>query len=156
MSVNNSANNLMYGDGNPVPSGAIGEYISSSILISLSVPLVSGVSKNITSIILTPGLNGSSRWEVRGLVAFNPSLLTTSTSMLGGLNTVSNTFPIIGAENNSSGINLSISAGQSVMNNIGPMSLTVSVNTTIYLIGYSTFILGTMSVYGFISATRVS
>lgn len=150
--TNNSVNNKLFGTttNDNASSGFVGEYVSSSILIGSAVSLSSGSASNVTSISLSAG-----DWMVYGLVVFNPSGLATSTIQRCGINTTSATMPTLGSENNVSGLNIAFAAGQGGYFNVGSTRISIASTTTIFLVSTATFLLGTMSAYGFIGARRI-
>jgi hypothetical protein len=133
-----------------VTAGDVGEYISSSILLGSAVSLVSSTAKTITSISLTAG-----DWDISASFITNPAASTTSTSVGMGISTVTNTFGTVGAENNFAEVNGTFGANVIQALSNGRMRLSLSTTTTVYLIGYATFAVSTMSGYGFIGARRV-
>lgn len=152
MATNNAINNIIYGTttNDNAAAGQVGEYISSSILVGSAVSLTTATSANITSISLTAG-----DWDVEGMVIFNPNALTTTTSLQMGISQTSATLPTLGAENNSNINTQSFSAGLSQSLSCGPMRISLSATTTIYLVAQAAFAINTMSGYGFIGARRV-
>lgn len=138
------------GTNNNAPTGYVGEYISSSVLSGSAVSLTSAVPANITSISLTAG-----DWEVAGTVASLPNAATTTSRMVSGISRTSATFETVGAENNIQIKNETGSAGQTFAMGVGPMRISVSATTTVYLLMNCTFAISTLSGYGFIGARRV-
>lgn len=132
-------------NGNAIPSGAIGQVITSSVASGSAVAATTGSNVNVTSISLTAG-----SWVISGIVNFtgmttatiqNASISTTSaTQGTAGLNKVSTTF----SSTTLSDISLSIPS----------YPLDVSGSTTVYLVGGGTYSAGTGKVYGSITATR--
>lgn len=131
-------------------AGNVGQYISSSVLAGSAVSLTTATAANVTSISLTAG-----DWDVRGMVAFIPGAGTTSTIQYAAISTTSATLPTIGAENNFSGLAITFAGSQFSVQNVGPMRLSLSGTTTVYLIAQANFAVSTMSAYGFIGARRV-
>lgn len=134
-------------------AGSVGEYISSSVPVASAVTLTTGIGKTITSITLTAG-----DWDVSGMVVFSPSTTSNASYFFAGISTTNNTIPVAGNENNVSGATNTggagtFGAGIGLMPAVGPTRLSLSGNTSVYLVGQSGFT-GTMSVYGFIGARR--
>ena len=126
---------------------SVGEYVESVIAAGSSVTLTTGEVANITSISLTAG-----DWDVFGSWVTAPASGTTSSNRQGAINTTSATLP----------------AGQYVSKSIATLAgtendgfavpmqrLSLSGTTTVYLVGFSTFAVSTMAMYGFIGARRV-
>lgn len=129
--------------------GSVGEYMSSSVSTSTTINLTNNTAKTISGITLSPG-----DWDVWGLVGYtNASTTTITTYIANGLSTVIDTFP---SQPNEGG------AVDSYINRTGGSAgslfcqrrYTCSINTTIYLIGYASFTVSTMSAYGTIAARR--
>lgn len=133
-------------------AGNVGEYISSSVLAGAAVPLtVSGTTYNITSISLTAG-----DWDVTATGWSNPAAGTISQSFFAAISTTSATLPTAGAENNMAGFGNDTPAANAFFGvGVGPMRLSLSGTTTVYLVANSVFSVSTISAYGFISARRV-
>lgn len=136
---------------NNAPAGYVGEYISSGVLAGSAVSLSSGVTANVTSISLTAG-----DWMVSGSVQGSPGGGTTTNSWYVGISTVSATLPTIGAENNEAGFtNIGNIANLSTCVTAGPLRLSLSGTTTVYLVVNSVFAVSTSAAYGFIGARRI-
>lgn len=127
----------------------VGEYVSSSVLVGSAVSLTTATPANVTSISLTAG-----DWRVSSIVIFNPNALTTSSDLRMGMSTTSATMPTLGAQNNSSFITQTFSAGLTQSLSAGSMRISLSATTTVYLVAQATFAVNTMTTYGFIGATR--
>lgn len=134
-------------------AGNIGEFVSSSVLIGSAVPLTNNVNANITSIVLTSG-----DWDISANVYSAMAGSTFMGYLEGAISTVSATLPARGSNGSNglwntdssptlSGANLSITCG--------PVRLSISATTTVYLVGVSTYTTGTNALYGFIGARRV-
>ena len=132
---------------NNANAGAVGEYISSTILSGSAVSLTTGTAANITSITLTAG-----DWDVFGVVQFTPAGGTTVTYIAGSSSTTS------ASNNTQNGFFLGGIASGLVgvlANPIATVRYSVASNTTVYLVAQSQFSGSTMSAYGFIGARRV-
>lgn len=130
-------------------SGCVGEYISSSILSASAVTITSNTPANVTSISLTPG-----DWDVTGTIIVNPGALSVISNIVGGINTVSAALPTYGTENNVGLLNITMAAGVGSIVNMGPLRVSISSNTTVYLVVNSVFTVSTNKAYGFIGARR--
>jgi hypothetical protein len=124
-------------------AGDVGELISSVVLTGAAVPLVSTVSKNITSIVLSPG-----DWDVWGNVTFLfPA--GNSTQLNGWINTVSATPP--DASLSTFFVNLPLNnSGFTVPSYV----INVAVPTTIYLSVQATFTVSCVSGGGLYARRR--
>lgn len=122
------------------PAGTIGEVISAT---SGSTALTSNTFTNLTSIVLTPG-----DWDITGSVTLAASSAV-MTNVFGGLSNVSATAPAAPMYFQYQGpaINAFSLAAPSQRFN-------VSVNTTIYIIGFASFASGTVNAFGGIIARR--
>jgi len=128
------------------PAGFIGETISSFVGAGSAVAVSTGVGANVTSISLTPGV-----WDVSGLLMIKGTLTGTAIDM--SLSTTSATAATFGDNRTAtptmptalSDIGLTISSYRQLLNT----------TTTIYLVVFVTYTVGTATAYGRISATRV-
>lgn len=129
-------------------AGDIGEVIKSENLIGSAVSLVTGVPKTITSIALTAG-----DWDIWGIVLFAPDSGTTSTQLIGGINTTTNLLPTPPS------LPYGLWAG-SIAGATAPaiclhqVPILLSGTTTYYLVAQSTFSASTSTAYGGIYAKR--
>lgn len=138
------------GTNNNAPTGYVGQYISSSVLIASGVSLTTTVAANVTSISLTAG-----DWDVSATINSDPNAATLTQYFLGGINTVSATYPTQGAENNTFGQYMNLTAGQFAQINSGRTRLSLAATTTVYLVVIGGFTINTLKAYGFIGARRV-
>jgi hypothetical protein len=131
-------------------SSAVGEYLTSSV-----GQTTTGISSNtgaiITSIVLTAG-----DWDVRGNGLLSLAASSTCTGFSCGINTVASSLPAV-----SSGGFATIAATLTTGGNpamglmVGPVRVSVSSNTTVYLNAQATFGVSTAGIFGNISARRV-
>lgn len=132
-------------------AGNIGEFISSAIPSGSSVSLTNNTTANVTSISLTAG-----DWDVSGQVAFFCNAATTSSAHIGAISTVSATLPtpgtLAGQAYAQSAVNYT--AGTTPIFATGTTRISLNATTTVYLLGFSTFAVNTMNVYGVITARR--
>lgn len=134
-------------------TGCLGETLSASVASGSAVALTTSTAATVTSITLTPG-----DWDVRGSCGFatggsgTTSVTRVLCSLSGNTNTLDTTigrftdfvFPAFVP---------SAGAGSTIW--VGPERFSVSVNTTVFLVAFSTFTVSTNSAYGKISARRV-
>jgi len=130
------------------PAGFIGEQIRSAVVQGSAVSSANTATTNITSISLTAGI-----WDVSGLIGWTNGALT-GTLLYGSIVTTTGT-------NGTAGDNLVFSpplqtASADVFGVIPAYRLTLSAaTTTVYLTGGGNYTVGTLKLYGRISATRV-
>ncbi len=135
---------VMQGGQTQAPSaGFIGEQIRSAVS---SVSLSSVTTTNITSISLTAGI-----WDVSGNIAFVG--IITGVNFIGVLNTTSATLGTSGDNQSATPTPPTASAESSVC--IPAWRVTLTATTTVYLIARANYSVGTLTVNGRISATRV-
>ena len=127
-------------------AGYIGEQISNS---ALTGTLGNTTATNVTSISLTPGI-----WDVTGMGDFSASGAVTGTSFRLGISTTSATMPGNGGINQ-----LSTPTPPSNLTNSGlclcPQRKTFTATTTVYLVAQANYTVGTVTIQGLITATRV-
>lgn len=132
-------------------AGQIGEKIQASVAPGSAVALTTATYANITSIQLTPG-----DWEVTGQVAFGATA-TGVTQKIGSISLASANLPGGDAQDGSRYVEDCASHNLGTANSypVGPARLSISTNTTVYLVARLIFSGGTGSAHGKISATRV-
>lgn len=141
-------------------SGDVGEYLEANLLTASAVSVTTATPVNITSVVLTPG-----DWDVDAIVDFVPAATTSVTQWNVS---VSNTTATLQSQ----------APSTSAAINIGPFATTtinqaaqvpaaevtisgatvrvsVSANTTIYLVAQAAFTVSTMTAYGSLRARRV-
>lgn len=131
-------------------SGFIGEYISANLAAGSAVSLSAGTAANVTSVSLTAG-----DWDVGGNVLWAFSSPANLTYAIVAIGTTSASLPT--APNG--GAYAGITSATQTFNNVnglccGPMRLSLSTTTTVYLITDVQFTAGTVTAYGFIGARR--
>lgn len=126
-------------------AGYVGEIITSNVTQGSAVPLSNNVAANVTSINLTAG-----DWDVYGWVATNPAGSTTISGFICGQSTTSAT---IGSFTSKSG-GISTGAGNGPQYPIPTQRVSISGNTTVYLIAVVAFSTSTCGAYGYITARR--
>src|SRR5229473_1714729 len=126
-------------------AGEIGEYVQSDIASGSAVSISSSATTNLTSISLTAG-----DWDVSGMLSLFPAATTSITVALAGLTsttasldqTLSRTggsiFSAVVPGNNSNSCHIPI----------GPCRFSLSSTTTIFLVGFTTFSVSTMTMFG--------
>ena len=127
-------------------AGYIGEVISSAVLFGSAVSATSGNNLNVTSISLTAG-----DWDVAAFVGFLFGSNASLTEMTGSSSTVSVT------QQSPSSLQSAAYVQVNGSSNIIPTPykrISLASTTTIYLVGRATFTVGTVGIYGTISARR--
>lgn len=139
-------------DGSDADSGHVGEYLFQSQLVGSAQPLSTGTPANVFPITnaLPPG-----DWDISGTVIFNPDTTTTITEVIAALSTTGATLPTLGADNNTTKLDVSVPAGKSIVLNVGPIRASSAFVQAVFLVAQATFAVSTMTVYGFVSARRV-
>lgn len=130
-------------DGSSASSGYIGEYLTAT---ASSVSVATGTVTNIASLTLTPG-----DWDVDGVISVYNSSAAIS-SLVSGLNTTSATnpaFPYVFQ------MSATFSSGFAQRAPTPTRRVSVSANTTVYLIANVVFSSGTTTCDGFIRARRM-
>lgn len=135
---------------NNANTGAVGEYVSSTVLVGAAVPLTTATAADITSISLTAG-----DWDVWGTVVTNPNAATTQTVIVGWVSSTSATIPTAPNEGGEHSLNVAIAAGQTIILSCGMRRFSLSGTTIIYLSIFSAFAVNTNAGYGFIGARRM-
>jgi hypothetical protein len=130
-------------------AGYVGEYISSTVLAGSAVSLTTNIAADITSISLTAG-----DWDVTGAIFQQPNGATVVTLIIGWISTTSASLP---TAPNGGGEALWAGSvtGNGNSTHPGPMRLSLSGTTTVYLSTFVTFTTNTNSAYGIIRARRV-
>ena len=136
-------------DGSDALPGQVGEVISS--VVGLGSGLTSGVSVNVTSIVLTPG-----DWDITGDVYFTGSQLT---SIFAGINTVSATIPTPPLTGINVGRSQLVIASGTVLGSAQMLSLrtcraSLAAPTTYYLVVNVVYTTGPIAASGAIWARR--
>lgn len=132
-------------------AGYLGEYLSSVIASGAAVSLVSGTSKDITTLTLSSG-----DWDVWGNVATAPAGTTTQSDIRAWINTVSATDPGPPNNGNYAEIQMAIAAGLRQVLSLSPMRVKVPASSTqiVYLSANVTFAISTLAAYGALIARR--
>lgn len=131
------------------PAGFIGEQIRSFIASGSAVSLSTTVCSNITSIILTAGI-----WDISAVIKFVANSATSITLFQYGISPTSATMDTFGDDCGTDSHATAI-IGYGPTRSIPAYRVTLSGNTTYYLVALGTFTVNTLTAYGRISATRV-
>ena len=137
-------------------AGEIGELITSTVASGSAISLTTNTGANVTSVSLTAG-----DWDCNGQVVHNAAATTSITLLQVGISATSATLP---TQAGGSGIGtdpLSIwrqAAGVpagALTTKAGPVRVSLSATTTIYLVAQDTFTVSTMTAYGTLRCRRV-
>lgn len=139
------------GVGTSPSPGYVGEFFDSTVLAGAAVSLTSGTSANVTSISLTPG-----NWEISGIVWIQPASGTINTYIASAINTTSASFPTAPNRGGANQLQLTFPASLAQALPVGPMKLSISTTTTVYLIAFTQFSVSTNAAYGYLIGTRYS
>lgn len=126
----------------------VGTVISSSIATGSAVSLTTATPANVTNIVLTPGT-----WSVVGSVVYKPTAATSSrqdasvNSTSATLSTTQGAFKTTFFVTTVASVNFT--------NEVPEQIITVTSNTTYYLVAQITFSAGTMAAFGELHATRI-
>lgn len=132
---------------NTPAAGMLGETQSSAIATGSAVSVSNNTSTDITNISLTPGV-----WDISSVLAFGNGPIT-GTQFGGGPSSTSATLGNDG--DNATYTPVNPTAATSVYTVVPSWRLQVTANTTVYLVAFALYSVGTLKVYGRISATRV-
>lgn len=137
-------------------AGFIGEYVSSTTVVSKEISLTNNTGANVNSISLTAG-----DWDVDGVVYFDCGGSTVVSIMLGASSTSSGNYDPSGGSTNGAWNSIVPSGAGTVLgaNQVGLVVPTyrysLSSTTTVYLVAQSGFTTSTMKAFGSIRARRV-
>ena len=124
-------------------TGFVGEFLTAS---AGSTDISNNTATNIITLSLTAG-----DWEVWGIVHFVQAAGTTASTLVSGISTTSATFTE--SRNQLSG--LSWSTGAANYMPAPRQRVSIPTTTTVYLIGFATFAVSTMTTTGDIFARRI-
>lgn len=142
------------------PAGYIGEYLEANLLTANAISLTSTTSANITSVVLTPG-----DWDVDAIIDFVPAATTSVTQMNVSVSTTTGTLASQ-APSTSAAINIgpfatttinqaaAVPAAEITISG-ATVRISVTSNTTVFLVANAVFSVSTMTAYGSIRARRV-
>jgi hypothetical protein len=140
------------------PAGAIGEFISKTVLQANAVAANTAQVVNVTSISLSPG-----DWDVQGQIwiaqtgTFVGRAATNVTGIGCWVSAISATFPSVpaGSLNSLFGIQIALVATNLPVLTTGKVRFSFATATTVYLSGLTTFTgAGPIGLYGYIDARR--
>ena len=131
------------------PAGYVGEFVSANILVGAAVPLTSGATSNVTSVLLSAG-----DWDVGGTVAFAAQPATTMSTLQGAISQVSGVFPTAPGAGGIVSFSLPFITGSGNGFPVGVTRISLAAPASIFLVAACVFAAGTLSAYGFIGARR--
>lgn len=140
---------------NNAAAGQVGEVVASSIASGAAVALTTGVTANVTSISLTAG-----DWDVTAQVDHLLGATTSITQLNAGISLATGT---LAAQAGGSGLGTDPTSTESfaamiptanISQAVGPVRISLSVTTTVYLVAQDAFTVSTASAFGTIRARR--
>ncbi len=133
-------------DGSNAGAGYVGEYVMSAMAFGSAQALSTGTALNLFTLSLTAG-----DWDVEANVNFSFSAAT-STDHSCGINTTSLTIPSDGT-GISSGVQTTTATVVDAIT-LPRKRISISATTNVYVVAKATFTVGSVSVYGGVSARR--
>lgn len=137
-------------------AGCIGEFVTATIPVGSAVVLGTGTPSNVTQISLTAG-----DWDISAQIDFNIGAITSITQLITAisLSTGALSTQAGGAGLGTDPINIYNTAAMVPTANIsldaGPVRLSVSATTTVFLVASATFTVSTCGAFGTIRARRM-
>jgi hypothetical protein len=140
-----------------VASGDLGTLVTSNVLLASTVSLTTATPANITSISLSPG-----DWDISGVINFRPAATTSVTNITTSASLTSAT---LSSQAGGSGLgtdatmawNQAASVPAAVMAmEVPAVRLSITKQTTVFLVAQATFTVSTMTADGTIRANRVN
>lgn len=137
-------------------AGCIGEFVTSTIAVGSVVSLSTGSPSNVTSISLTAG-----DWDISAQIDFNIGAITSITQLVTAisLSTGALSTQAGGAGLGTDPVNIYNTAAMVPTANIsldaGPVRLSVSATTTVFLVASAAFTVSTCGAFGTIRARRM-
>lgn len=128
-------------------AGFLGEQIRSAVASASAVTLSDNTAANVTSISLTAGV-----WDVTGSVVYQAGAIT-GTDFYASIGTTSATLGTGG--DNAFDTPTAPTAGANSSVFVPAFRITLTSTTTVYLVAFARFTVGTLKAFGRISATRV-
>lgn len=130
---------------NNADAGSVGEFPTPTNVAGAT--LTTSTATNLSSVSLTAG-----DYEVSGICRFLNAATTTGTTVAAGISTTSATFGAIGTYSQITAA-LPVSADNILVTPV--IRISIASTTTVYLIGYATFITSTCTASGFLHIRRV-
>jgi len=128
-------------------AGFIGEQLRATLALGSATSVTNNTAKNVTSVSLTAGI-----WDVTGIVCLRNA--TTGTGLSMGISTTSATLQNNYGDDTILTPTFSTATSDSCMT-CPALRITLTATTTVYLVVFALFTVGTPVAYGRISATRV-
>ena len=130
-------------------AGNIGEIVSATLSGASPISLTSGVAANVTSIPLTAG-----EWDVSISAFFSTAATTNVTYLYASSSSTSLTLSSVPGQYNQALFGYVPGAGVATVNS-NPYRFSLAAPGTAYLVAQSAFTVSTLTVFGYIRATRV-
>ena len=139
-------------------AGFLGELLTGTQSMAVSIPNSTVATTNITSVTLTPGV-----WDITGTVTFAASVnCSGATSFNGVLSPTSGSFVQIDSQSNFGQVGttagpITNGGGQPLVCTMGPARVTISANTTYFLNAwrFESGATGVITATGYMRGTRV-
>lgn len=132
-------------------AGDVGEVISSTLASGSAITLTSLSPANVTSISLTAG-----DWDVRGNISYvGGGTVSTLSQQFASISTTSNTLDASPGRYVAQFLGGGVDIGSSTSNSVvGPIRISLSTTTTVYLVGRASFSGNAVKAFGIIEARR--
>lgn len=135
-------------------AGSVGEFVTATVVAGSAVSLTTATSANVTSISLTAG-----DWDISSFVDY---VLTgaTATLLQSGASLTTAVLPTqaggsgLGTDALATDPNVKTTLTGTEQQDGGPVRLSISATTTVFLVAQATFSVGTVTAYGTIRARR--
>lgn len=128
----------------------IGQYIESVVLSGSAVALTTNAAKTIASIQLPIG-----DWDIDAIAYFAPAGTTSVTRYLASLSAITDTIDSTPGRFTDTNIPATVSGGHAFTSSIPSYRIRQTVAGPLFLVGFATFTISTMTAYGIIRARRL-
>lgn len=139
-----------------ISGSTVGQFRTATVAVGSAVALTTATSANVTSLSLIPG-----DWDCSAQVVHNAAATTSITLLQVGISVTSATLP---TQAGGSGVGTDplaiwrqaagVPAG-ALTTAVGPVRVSLTATTTIYLVANDTFTVSTMSAYGTLRCRRM-
>lgn len=131
------------------PAGAIGEFISSSVVLASAVALTTATPANVTSVSLTAG-----DWDCAASLVRNLAATTSITMLKSSISTVTAADGNLATGTMDQYATAAQVPVQNVSRAVGPTRLSLAATTTVFLVADDTFTVSTNAGYGILRCRR--
>jgi hypothetical protein len=129
----------------------LGQQVRSFLAQGSAIALSNAFPSTITSITLTPGI-----WDITAISCFSTTGGLTASTLQAGISTTTNAFTGTTLGDNQLASNVFPASGSDQPIIIPAYRVNVTTNTTYFMVGDAIFSAGNLSVYGRLSAIRVT